>query len=542
MKEKRACGYIRVSSKRQVEEGESLEAQEKAIKAYIKGQGWKLMEIYRDEGISGKAMRRRQGLKKLLSDAGEGKLEIVVISRINRFGRSTIDSLNNMQLLKNEKIKLISLAENLDFDTSAGELIFTVLAAFAKLDNEVRAEQSLAGKGIAASKGRPMGKAPHARLYDRVKDEWTLDEVKADLIRNAVDDFLNGTSLSDLAKRLRLDYSNLYHIFYERLGIEWSVYFKKTDETVRYEVPALIEDQTIIKEVRDRMDQLKKYHRAEPKNYVLNAFLRCAECGLAMIGQTQRGRWSYYRHQMKERLGKGLCKAITYVPVEMIENAVLKTIFENTKDEVGFEKAIQETFPSEDDREKLKERITEDKAGLKKVDTDIEKLIDLALGKLLDRKTIKKREGELVKKKEILESNIETNEQKLSSIPDPALTRREARIMRLRLQDYFQSEERLQNMTHGEKRRFLHWLFDGDDEDGRSYGVYISKISKDVYEYEIYGKLFAGKRFLKEDDIDYWNEELEELVDKRIEQYIGSRVSRDHQSTERGNGCQECGL
>ncbi len=527
--QKKACGYIRVSSKKQVDEGESLEAQEKAIKSYIEGQGWKLSQIYRDEGISGSGMEKRKGLKRLLQDATrEGEFHVAVISRITRFGRSTVDSLNNMTILKDRKIKLVSLAENLDFDTHVGELIFTVLAAFAKLENEMRAEQSVQGKIISAGKGKPLGKMPHARLYDSVKGEWKLDERKADQIRKAAEDFLNGVSLTVLAKRLKLDYSNLHKILYERCGTDWQVTFKGSGETVKYQIPAILDPETI-QEVRHKLNLQKTFKRADIRSYVLNGFIRCDGCGMALVGQTQSGRWSYYRHHNNYKIDgtSQACGAVKYVPVKVIENAVFRTIFENTKDEVGFERAIQSTFPDAEKKDKLKARIAGDKRELKKVEGDIEILIDAVLGrKLLGRKVIEAREKDLLEKKAVLEENIALNEQKLNSLPDPVLMRKEARIIRLRLQDYFQSEERLKSMGYAEKRRLLSWLFDGEDEDGRPLGIYVRMISKGVYDYAISAKLFAGSKFLKGDDVDYWDEELSQLVDGRIKEYISLRDSR----------------
>ena len=516
----RVAGYIRVSSKAQVDKGESLEAQRQAIESNIESKDWTLVEIYSDEGISGKDMKRREGLKRLLDDAQKGKFDVVIISRITRFGRSTVDTITNMEHLKKYGIKLISLAENIDFDTPMGEMVFTMLAGFAQLENSMRAEQSVAGKTVAANKGRPMGKPPYARIYDRVKNTWSIDERKADIIRKVARDFLKGTSLTKIAKELAMDYSNLYNILANRCGTDWEVNFK-SGETVKFEIPAIL-DEITIKEIRGKLEAQKTFKRADVKSYVLNGFIRCDGCHCAMTGQTQYQRWSYYRHRGEK------CGAITYIPVAVIENAVFKTIFENTVDEVGFERAIQNTFPSDKEIKELRDKITHDEKDLRKIEKEIDKLIDTVLAGVFDKAAINKRQKELLKQKEILTENIDINNSKLNNLPNPDLVKKEARVMRRMLQHYFQSEERLQAMTYDEKRRLLHWLFDGQDEEGTPYGVYVREVKKGVYDYFISAKMFAGARFLKGDDIDYWDEELERLVDERIEGYKNKRVNRDY--------------
>jgi len=511
---KKVAGYIRVSSKAQVDKGESLEAQRQSIESYVNSKGWKLIEVYSDEGISGKDMKKREGLKRLLDDAKKGKFQVVIISRITRFGRSTVDTITNMEHLKKYGIKLISLAENIDFDTPMGEMVFTMLAGFAQLENAMRAEQSVAGKTVAANKGRPMGKPPFGRLYDRVKNKWSLDERKADIIRKAARDFLTGSSLTEIAKDLDMDYSNLYNILYNRCGTDWENHFRGSNEIVKFEIPPLLDELTI-KEIRGKLNAQKTFKRADVKKYVLNGFIRCDGCHCAMTGQTQYGRWSYYRHRGEK------CGTITYIPVAIIENATFRTIFENTVDEVGFERAIQDTFPSDKEIKELKDKIAKNEKDLKRIEKEIDKLIDTVLAGVFDKAAINKRQKELLKQKEILTENIDINKSKLNNLPDPDLVRKEARVMRKLLQHYFQSEERLQAMTYDEKRRLLHWLFDGKDEDDTPYGIYVREVRKGVYDYFIYAKMFAGARFLKGDDIDYWDEELDNL-------YKISRDNRDY--------------
>ena len=78
---KKAAGYIRVSTKGQATEGESLSTQRAAIEDYASRNGWTLSEIYADEGISGGSMKKRTALQRLLRDAKTGNFKVLIIHR-----------------------------------------------------------------------------------------------------------------------------------------------------------------------------------------------------------------------------------------------------------------------------------------------------------------------------------------------------------------------------------------------------------------------------------------------------------------------------
>ena len=84
--------YLRVSSKRQAEEGYSLDAQERNLKDYCRMMEWNVIEVYKDEGISGKKIER-PSLQRLLSDAKEGKINKIVTLKLDRISRNVRDML-----------------------------------------------------------------------------------------------------------------------------------------------------------------------------------------------------------------------------------------------------------------------------------------------------------------------------------------------------------------------------------------------------------------------------------------------------------------
>lgn len=94
-------------------------------------------------------------------------------------------------------------------------------------------------------------------------------------------------------------------------------------------------------------------------------------------------------------------------------------------------------------------------------------------------------------------------------MPDIQQVKREAEKIRRRLLERFSGKGRLEKMTFGEKKALLHWLFDGRDQKGTRYGIYVAKKKKgqgQAIDCFLYGRI-AGLRTLKGDDIDFYPDE-----------------------------------
>ena len=122
----RAVGYRRVSMRDQVD-GFSLDAQETHIQTYAESQGWQLLRVYTDAGISAQKGSRRPALEQLLKDAREGNFDVVVVDKIDRFYRHLGSLLTALDQLNNAGVSLVSVQDMLDFTTPWGKLMLTVL-------------------------------------------------------------------------------------------------------------------------------------------------------------------------------------------------------------------------------------------------------------------------------------------------------------------------------------------------------------------------------------------------------------------------------
>lgn len=137
-------GYVRVSTIAQNEERQKVELREKAG----------VEKIFFDK-LSGKDKNRPQ-LKNMVDFAREG--DTVYVSEFSRLARSTKDLLDIVQQLKDKKVQVISLKENFDTSTPAGELAMTMFAAIATFERRIMLERQREGIALAKEKGKYKGR------------------------------------------------------------------------------------------------------------------------------------------------------------------------------------------------------------------------------------------------------------------------------------------------------------------------------------------------------------------------------------------------
>jgi DNA invertase Pin-like site-specific DNA recombinase len=137
----KAIGYVRVSTDRQAEQGVSLEAQEAKIRAMATLQGAELLEVIVDGGESAKNLNR-PGLHRLLALVDSGKVEGVIIAKLDRLTRSVKDLCSLLELFEKRGVALISVAESLDTASAAGRLVITIMAAVSQWEREAIGERT----------------------------------------------------------------------------------------------------------------------------------------------------------------------------------------------------------------------------------------------------------------------------------------------------------------------------------------------------------------------------------------------------------------
>jgi len=137
----KAALYVRVSTSDQ-----NCELQIRDLREYVDRQGWEISDTYQDI-ISGAKFRRRE-LNRLMDHARARKFDCLLVWKLDRFGRSLVDCLNNIQSLEGYGIRFIAVTQGLDTDqrNPASRLLLHVLGAAAEFERSLILERTRAGQ------------------------------------------------------------------------------------------------------------------------------------------------------------------------------------------------------------------------------------------------------------------------------------------------------------------------------------------------------------------------------------------------------------
>jgi len=158
MKTKRAALYVRVSSGEQ-----NTGAQERALREYVLRRGWKLLQIYRDQGVSG-ASSNRPALNELLKACRRGSVDVVVVWKFDRFARSLKQLMSGLEMCRALGIDFVSVTESIDTSLPSGELVFQMIGAVAQFERSLIGERVKSGLANARAKGKTLGRPPLRKL------------------------------------------------------------------------------------------------------------------------------------------------------------------------------------------------------------------------------------------------------------------------------------------------------------------------------------------------------------------------------------------
>lgn len=152
----KAIGYVRVSTTVQAEQGVSLENQADKIKAYCSFNDLDLVDVVVDEGISAKNLKSRPQAKTLIDRAKSEKLAVVVY-KLDRMFRNTVDSIITIESLEKTGVPFHSINEKLDTGSAMGKFFMTMISAMAELERNVISERTKDALSFRKSQGKRVG-------------------------------------------------------------------------------------------------------------------------------------------------------------------------------------------------------------------------------------------------------------------------------------------------------------------------------------------------------------------------------------------------
>lgn len=183
---KKAIGYVRVSTGKQVEEGISLDAQIAKIQAWASLNDYELVKIYSDEGITGTSLNKRDGMLQALSRVKKGMAFICY--SLSRISRDTIDTIQISRTIERAGADLVSLSEKIDTTGASGKMIFNMLAVLNQFERDQTAERTKLAMQFKKAKNQAYSPTPYG--YDRVDDALIINVEEA-LIVTRIRDMAN---------------------------------------------------------------------------------------------------------------------------------------------------------------------------------------------------------------------------------------------------------------------------------------------------------------------------------------------------------------
>lgn len=205
---KRCAVYCRVSSDERLDqEFNSIDAQKEAGHAYIASQraeGWiPVADDYDDPGFSG-GNTDRPALKRLMADIQSGRIDIVVVYKIDRLTRSLADFSKMVEVFERQQVSFVSVTQQFNTTTSMGRLTLNILLSFAQFEREVTGERIRDKISAAKKKGMWMGGVPTIG-YDVVNRQLVINKDEAAVVRRMFEEMLTIGSPTQIATRLTDD-------------------------------------------------------------------------------------------------------------------------------------------------------------------------------------------------------------------------------------------------------------------------------------------------------------------------------------------------
>ena len=460
--------YPRVSGHEQ-EDNYSIPEQIDRMKKYCESRDWLVYKIYTDSGYTGSNMER-PGLQDMIKDAENGKIDMVLVYKLDRLSRSQKDTLFLIEdVFDKHGVGFTSMTENFDTSTAHGKFIIGILSVFAQLEREKIKERTMIGKDSRAKEGKWHGGSTPPIGYDYIDDMLIQNEYEVMQIKEAADLLLKGTPARTIERLFEEKGYRHKHGIWDAKTIKRVVanpinvgYIKHRDKLYKG-LHEPIFDQATYDAIIELMDERRKqYGTTKPHQSLLGGILFCKNCGARYARQNYNSTRLVYMcysrsKKMKKMIKDPTCKNKNY-RMEVLEGIVLDEIKRLVVDPNRIEE-VRENRPENDNTEKIKTINSE----IAKIDTQISKMMDLyALG-TIDLDVISNKVGELNDTKIALQKELAS-----LNVPssDSTMTEEEIRSIAALMKDDLPLEDKrniVQSLIHhidiDEDDIIIHWKF-----------------------------------------------------------------------------------
>ena len=200
---RKVAAYARVSTDTE-EQLSSYEAQVDYYTKYIKSKSeWEFVGVYTDEGISATNTKKRDGFNRMIKDALDGKIDLIITKSVSRFARNTVDTLTTVRKLKEKGVEVYFEKENIYTLDSKGELLITIMSSLAQEESRSISENVTWGQRKRFADGKVSLPYKHFLGYEKGEDGVPkIIESEAKIVRLIYRLFLEGKTISAISKHL----------------------------------------------------------------------------------------------------------------------------------------------------------------------------------------------------------------------------------------------------------------------------------------------------------------------------------------------------
>ncbi len=381
--------YIRVSTGRQAQEGDSLEEQENELKKFCEYKNYLIHKTHIERGRSAKDTNRPE-YQKLLTDIKDKKINAIVVKKLDRLSRSLMDFEEFMKIALDNEVEFISLKENFDTTNAMGKAMLRVALVFAQLEREQNSERVSDVMTYRAEQGLFNGGTPPYG-YDVINKELVPHKKERKIVELVFDKFIETKSTVLVAKELNaIGARTRNNMLWDKRGIDYllrnPVYIGKLKWNNQL-FSAL--HQPIITE--SKMELVKNIflskayvHTNNKTSGLLKGLLFCGYCDKKLIPSYTRKKsgkvYLYYRcgSTFNKNGYERKCSG-QYIPLEEVHKLVKEQILEYASDEKL--KILNSQIKK--DNQRIEKQITLLKVELEKLEIEL-KTIKAKKEKYLD--------------------------------------------------------------------------------------------------------------------------------------------------------------
>ena len=199
----RVAAYARVSTEHE-EQQNSYEAQVDHYTKEIKRHSeWIFVEVYTDKGISGTNTKKREGFNRMVKDALDGKIDLILTKSVSRFARNTVDTLTTIRKLKERGVAVYFEEQSINTMDGKGELLITIMSSIAQEESRSISDNVTWGQRKRFADGKVSVGYKHFLGYEKGEDGFPqIVEDEAKVVRYIYREFLLGKTGSHIAKTL----------------------------------------------------------------------------------------------------------------------------------------------------------------------------------------------------------------------------------------------------------------------------------------------------------------------------------------------------